>query len=192
MRTRLTYENGALNPHVSRIGLFWDVSGMGLNAVPVLWALVERCRYGWHHRLDIGWTAEFRIVDADGNERALEPGCRNTETGTLIEPTSQAVSGSVVLHQAVSRPDLRLLVCRNRRTMAFLPLGMPGSQPLALPQQLVFQLDCQAELGDRIRDRRGTGFSLSGLAALTVRLQGGAPGPRSTPLTFISHRAEPV
>jgi hypothetical protein len=189
----LTYENGSLNPHVSRVGIFWDVSGMVPGALPVLWAAIERCRYGWHHPICIDWEPAFLIRDSYGNERPLLSGHRNPDTGTRIDgPHGYGLGSGLYLSQAEPRPDLSLCICRNNRPIAELPLASAGSWALFMPDRLIFQIDCRAELRGRVTDPCGTPFALGGLQALKVQLRGGTPGPWATPLTFVSYRAEPA
>ncbi|SCB24890.1 hypothetical protein [Rhizobium hainanense] len=193
MQTWLTYENGSLNPHVSRVGVFWDVSGMLPGAMPVLWAAIERCLYGWHHPLCIGWEPAFLIRDSYGNECPLRPGFYNPDTGTRIDgPHGHGLRSGFLLSQSVPRPDLSLCICRDSRPIAEMPLGHAGSWAMSLPDRLKFQIDCKSELRGRVADTCGTSFALSGLQALRVQLRGGTPGPRATPLTFVSYRAEPT
>jgi hypothetical protein len=193
MRTWLTYENGSLNPHVSRVGIFWDVSEMVPGIVPVLWAAIERCRYGWHRPLCVAWEPTFLIRDSDGNECPLQPGHDNPETGTRVDgPHGHGLKSGLLLSQSAPRPDLSLCICRDNRPIAELPLGHAGSWALLMPDRLKFQIDCRAELRGRMTDTQGASFALGGLHALRVQLRGGAPGPRSTPLIFVSYRAEPA
>ncbi|TIX90336.1 hypothetical protein [Rhizobium sp. P44RR-XXIV] len=193
MQTWLTYENVSLNPHVSRVGIFWDVSGMLPGTMPVLWAAIERCRYGWHHPLHVSWEPAFLIRDSYGNECPLQPGRDNGDTGTRIEgPHGYGLKSGLLLSQSTPRPDLSLCICRDNRPIAELPLDRVGAWAVFMPDRLKFQIDCRAALRGRITDAYGTPFALSGLQALTVQLRGGAPGPRATPLTFVSYRAEPA
>ncbi|MDO9418449.1 hypothetical protein [Pararhizobium sp.] len=193
MQTRLTYENGSLNPHVSRVGLFWHVSGMAPGAVPVLWAAIERCRFGWHHPISIGWPPSFWIRDVNGNECPLPEGYDNPQTGTRIDgPHGHGLRSGFVLTQDTPRPDLALCICRNGRSMAELPLAAAGSSALFMPDRLVFQIDCATRLHGRMTDTGGTSFAVGGLQALTVQLRGGTPGPWATPLNLVSYRAEPA
>ena len=188
MRTWLTYENYSLNPHVCRIGLFWNIACMVPGTVPVLWEVIEKCRYGWHHPLNIEWEERWMLRDRWGNQQAINPGSSQSVTGTFVEgPFGHGLNSTITLTQKIPQPNLQFIICRNDKPIAEIPLDLEGSWHLQMPDRLKMQLDCRTKLNERIYDRRGTEISLKGIRSLKVALRGGTPGPMSTPLEFSAY-----
>lgn len=193
MRTWLTYENGSLNPHVPRLGIFWDVARDVPGTVPVLWKAIEKCRFGWHHPLCIDWEPSFLLRDRYGNQRQLTPGVTYSDTGTRLDgPEGSGLSAAFLLSQHVPRPDLVFMICRNNRPMAEISLVAAGTWSLTLPDRMVMQIECPIRLYSQLTEPAGIPFALTGLRSLRVALRGGAPGPLSTPLHLVPYRAEPL
>lgn len=184
MRTLLTYENGSLNPYVGRVGMFWDCPDPQLR--PTLWYTIEHCAYDWHHPVSIEWHPGFQLLDAYGNQRHLPPG-GDGETSIKFHPAA-AMTGTLTIRQKIARCGVSLLICRNDRPMAKLPLGFVGEQVIDLPHRIVFQMGCRDPTGREIHDQSGSEIDLAGLSDLRVQLRGGGPGPRSTRQTFVSYR----
>jgi hypothetical protein len=188
MHTWLTYENRSLNQHIGRIGLFWDISSDLPDMTPVLWRVIEQCRFNWHHPLCIDWEPTFLLCDQWGNQRAIDTGTFDPETGTRIDgPFGHGLNSQFILTHQSRRSDLSFVICRNKRPLAHMPLSTTGSWSLTMPGTVVMQLDCPVKLSSRIIDPKGTGFSLNGLKSLKVALRGGAPGAGSTPLSLVSY-----
>lgn len=190
MHTWLTYENNSLNPHISRIGLFWDVASAAPGAIPVLWNVIEKCRFGWHHPICIEWKPTFLLRDLWGNQRKLSAGVDYLETGTRVDgPSGPGLNSQIIITQKIRRTDLSFVICRNNRAVVEIPLSTVGTWALMMPDRLILQLDCPVKLHSKIINPKGTVFSLNGLRSLKVALRGGAPGAGSTPLQLISHGA---
>ena len=190
MHTKLTYENHSLNPHIGRLGLFWDVEKLVPGTRPLLWKAIEKCRYGWHHPISIEWQAGFLILDSCGNQRQLTAGSYSSETGTrILGPFGCELNSQITLIQERPRPDLSFAICRNGQPLAKFPLGMVGSWSLTMPDQLKMQIECRAKVAQPITDPEATVFSLNGMRSFNIALCGGAPGPCSTPLRLVSYGA---
>lgn len=184
MRTLLTYENGSLNPYVGRVGMFWDCPDPQI--LPTLWYTIQDCAYDWFHSVSIDWQPCFRLLDANGNQRDL-PLHGDGETRLEYHPAA-ALTGFVTIRQESPRYGVSLLLCRNGRPMAKLPLGFAGERMIDLPHIMVFQMENPDPIGGEIGDHSGAKIDLAGLSDLRVQLRGGGPGPRSTKQTFVSYR----
>lgn len=192
MRTTLTYENRSLNPHVSRIGLYWHLSNDMPAATPVIWHVIEKCRFGWHHPVDIDWEPTFLLRDSFGNRRPINPGIIDLETGTTIQgPTGYGLKLSYIVTQAFPQPDFSLLFCRNQRPFAEFSLQTPGSWAVTMPNILILQIGGRQNRESQT-DWSGTAVYLDGLKSLKVGLSGGAPGPYSTPLALKAYGGQPL
>lgn len=176
MVTELVFVNRSLNPNVRVVSLFWALRD---GVMPLCWYSIRACGFLWWHplRLHAAWGAV--ACDRFGNRRRLA--CETVQEGSseaLHIPALADVGGLQALW----------LTC-DGRAAGQVPLSAGQDLTVPLPHALTFCADPgiapEMPVPPTACPPGTCAVPVRGRAAVTVAMTGGAPGPRSTPITFL-------